>query len=133
MTTQHVLEKLALNEEFTERYDVNEFDGAALLTAKDYGDLPIWLVADAETTTFKSTLVAASEVGDSAEFNSFLLRAMASAEVALSSFGIETDENGEDVYVIIGTLSSDSKPEVMLTEVNTLASNAIEMLTTVLA
>ena len=133
MTTQNVLEKLHLNEDFADRYTVKPMGGAALLQANDYGDLPIWLVADENTATFKSTLIAVDEIEDVDGFNQFLLRAMASNELPLSSFGIETDENGVEVYVIIGTLSSDSKPEVLLTEVNALAANAIEMLDEVLA
>lgn len=132
MTAQTILAKLQSTEEFSERFNFEVLDGVVLFTANDYGDLPIWMTADESTTTFKSTLIMVDDVEDTDQFNQFLLRSMASAEVALSSFGIEETDEG-DAYVIIGTLSTDSKPEVILTEMNTLAVNAIDLTSNVLA
>lgn len=128
MTNQMVLEKLQTNEDFADRYDVIAQDGVlSRLVAKDYGDLPISVTSDAVKTRFTSPLIKVSDVEDAAALNYKFLRVNGSGQVALSNFGIE--QYGDDeYYVIVGELSTDSKPEVMLLEVNILAANAIDVL-----
>ena len=131
MSVEKIIEKLNTVEGFSDRYDVKIVGSAAVFIAKDYGDLEVWMTSDSSTTTFKSHLIAVDDISDCNEFNAAILQMMGESKVALSSFGIESTENGS-FYVIIGTLSTDSKPNVIMTEINMLTSNAIEMLDSVL-
>lgn len=94
-----------------------------LATMHDFGDLPIYLSVGGEQIVASVLLWPVAEQTDTARFNEFLLKAQ--RLVPLSNFAITT-VNGEDVYELMGELSSVTRLQTILVELRTLAQNAID-------
>jgi uncharacterized protein YjfI (DUF2170 family) len=93
------------------------------VTMHQFGGLPIIIAIAGNQILVDSVLVYTSQVKDVAEFNDAVLR---SRDIfPLSSIGIETMPNGEDVYNMFGALSAASSLSVIVHEVLTLADNVI--------
>ncbi len=98
-------------------------DPSLLLQMHDYGDLPVFLAVVGERIVVESLLWPVALVRDVAAFNDQVLRTH--KLFPLSSISIETLPDGEEVYIMFGTLSAASGlPDVVL-EIETLADNVI--------
>ena len=94
-----------------------------LATMHEYGDLPIYLSVGGSQVVVSVLLWPVAEQADTARFNEFLLRAQ--RVVPLSNFAI-TSVNDQDVYELMGELSSTTTLQTILIELRTLAENAID-------
>ncbi|WP_418648726.1 YjfI family protein [Thauera butanivorans] len=98
-------------------------DPSLLLQMHEYGDLPVFLAGVGEHIVVESLLWPVALVQDVAVFNDQVLRTH--KLFPLSSISIETLPDGEEVYIMFGTLSAASGlPDVVL-EIETLADNVI--------
>ena len=98
-------------------------DPVLLATMHEYGDLPIYLSVGGAQIVVSVLLWPVSEQSDTARFNEFLLKAQ--RVVPLSNFAITTVDN-QDVYELMGELSSKTTLQTILIELRTLAENAID-------
>ncbi|MES2861580.1 MAG: YjfI family protein [Pseudomonadota bacterium] len=98
-------------------------DPVLLVTMQEYGDLPIYLSVGGEQIVVSVLLWPVSEQADTARFNEFLLKAQ--RVVPLSNFAITT-VGDQDVYELMGELSSKTTLQTILIELRTLAENAID-------
>ncbi|WP_077354723.1 YjfI family protein [Brevundimonas sp. LM2] len=98
-------------------------DPVLLATMNEYGDLPIYLSVGGEQIVVSVLLWPVSEQTDTARFNEFLLKAQ--RVVPLSNFAITT-VGDQDVYELMGELSSKTTLQTILIELRTLAENAID-------
>jgi len=128
MTIETVINNLG--EQLTSKYNVKEIfgDNVALLHSTNFGDLPVWMVLSESSITFKTKLTDVNPETEALATKS-LMYAMASNDFPQSSFGIE-ENDGVEEYVILGVLSNDSKPEVIIQEVDILSANAIDVMET---
>lgn len=88
-----------------------------------HGDLPLYLAISGEQIVVEATLFPLSSINDVVVFNEMALRSR--SMFPLSALSIEKDGNGIDQYVMYGALSSGSKLESIVTEIETLADNII--------
>lgn len=88
-----------------------------------HGDLPLYLAISGEQIVVEATLFPVSSINDVVVFNEMALRSR--SMFPLSALSIEKDGNGIDQYVMYGALSSGSKLESIVTEIETLADNII--------
>lgn len=98
-------------------------DPVLLATMHEYGDLPIYLSVGGAQIMGSVLLWPVSEQADPAAFNEFLLKAQ--RVVPLSNFGITTIGD-QDIYELMGELSSKTTLQTILIELRTLAENAID-------
>ena len=98
-------------------------DPVLLATMHEYGDLPIYLSVGGAQIVCSVLLWPVSEQSDTARFNEFLLKAQ--RVVPLSNFAITT-VGDQDVYELMGELSSKTTLQTILIELRTLAENAID-------
>lgn len=98
-------------------------DPVLLATMHEYGDLPIYLSVGGDQIVCSVLLWPVSEQSDTARFNEFLLKAQ--RVVPLSNFAITT-VGDQDVYELMGELSSKTTLHTILIELRTLAENAID-------
>jgi len=98
-------------------------DPVLLATMHEYGDLPIYLSVGGAQIMGSVLLWPVSEQTDAAAFNEFLLKAQ--RVVPLSNFGITTIGD-QDIYELMGELSSKTTLQTILIELRTLAENAID-------
>lgn len=98
-------------------------DPVLLVTMHEFGDLPIYLSVGGAQIVVSVLLWPVAEQADTARFNEFLLKAQ--RVVPLSSFAITTVDN-QDVYELIGELSSKTTLQTIVIELRTLAENAID-------
>lgn len=98
-------------------------DPILLATMRDYGDLEIFVSVSDQQIAGSVLLWPVDEQEHRHEFNEFLLRAQ--KLVPLSNFGISTVAD-RDYYELFGELATTSSIEDVLTELRTLAENAIE-------
>ena len=98
-------------------------DPVLLATMHEYGDLPIYLSVGGAQIVVSVLLWPVSEQFDTARFNEFLLKAQ--RVVPLSNFAITT-VGDQDVYELMGELSSKTTLQTILIELRTLAENAID-------
>lgn len=98
-------------------------DPVLLATMHEYGDLPIYLSVGGTQIMGSVLLWPVSEQVDPAAFNEFLLKAQ--RVVPLSNFGI-TSIGDQDIYELMGELSSKTTLQTILIELRTLAENAID-------
>ncbi|WP_298160759.1 YjfI family protein [Brevundimonas sp.] len=98
-------------------------DPVLLATMHEYGDLPIYLSVGGAQIVVSVLLWPVSEQADTARFNEFLLKAQ--RVVPLSNFAITT-VGDQDVYELMGELSSKTTLQTILIELRTLAENAID-------
>ena len=94
-----------------------------LATMHEYGDLPIYLSVGGAQIVCSVLLWPVAEQADAAAFNEFLLKAQ--RVVPLSNFAITT-VGDQDVYELMGELSSKTTLQTILIELRTLAENAID-------
>ena len=98
-------------------------DPVLLATMHEYGDLPIYLSVGGAQIVCSVLLWPVAEQSDTARFNEFLLKAQ--RVVPLSNFAITT-VGDQDVYELMGELSSKTTLQTILIELRTLAENAID-------
>lgn len=98
-------------------------DPVLLATMHEYGDLPIYLSVGGAQIVCSVLLWPVAEQADAAAFNEFLLKAQ--RVVPLSNFAITT-VGDQDVYELMGELSSKTTLQTILIELRTLAENAID-------
>ncbi len=91
----------------------------------DFGDLPIFGSVDGEQMVFKVSLWPVSAVKDGNAFNDMALKMH--KLLPLSTFGIITEDDGMDYYELFGALSSQSRIEAVLQELDTLADNTVNV------
>ena len=94
-----------------------------LATMHEYGDLPIYLSVGGAQIVCSVLLWPVAEQADAAAFNEFLLKAQ--RVVPLSNFAI-TSVGDQDIYELMGELSSKTTLQTILIELRTLAENAID-------
>ena len=93
------------------------------ITLKERGDLDVLVTVAGEQVLCSVALVEAGMVPGRERFERFLLATH--KLVPLSTFGIVT-VGGTDWYELFGSLSARSRANVMIEEVATLATNAVE-------
>ena len=98
-------------------------DAVLLATMHEYGDLPIYLSVGGAQIVCSVLLWPVAEQENAAAFNEFLLKAQ--RVVPLSNFAITT-VGDQDVYELMGELSSKTTLHTILIELRTLAENAID-------
>ena len=98
-------------------------DPVLLATMHEYGDLPIYLSVGGAQIVCSVLLWPVAEQADAAAFNEFLLKAQ--RVVPLSNFAITT-VGDQDIYELMGELSSKTTLQTILIELRTLAENAID-------
>lgn len=98
-------------------------DPVLLVTMHEYGDLPIYVSVGGSQIVCSVLLWPVAEQSDTARFNEFLLKAQ--RVVPLSNFAITTVD-GQDIYELMGELSSKTPLQTILIELRTLAENAID-------
>ena len=98
-------------------------DPVLLVTMHEFGDLSIYLSVGGAQIVVSVLLWPVSEQSDTARFNEFLLKAQ--RVVPLSNFAITT-VGDQDVYELMGELSSKTTLQTILIELRTLAENAID-------
>jgi uncharacterized protein YjfI (DUF2170 family) len=98
-------------------------DPVLVATMHEHGDLEIFVSAGEEQVAASVLLWPVDEQADRHAFNEFLLKAQ--KIVPLSNFGIST-VGGRDYYELFGELSTTSSLGDIVTELRTLADNAIE-------
>ena len=89
----------------------------------DFGDLEVFVSAGQQQISASVLLWPVDEQEDRAAFNEFLLKAQ--KIVPLSNFGIST-VGERDYYELFGELATSSDLGSIITELRTLAVNAIE-------
>jgi hypothetical protein len=94
-----------------------------LATMHEYGDLPVYLSVGGAQIVCSVLLWPVAEQENAAAFNEFLLKAQ--RVVPLSNFAITT-VGDQDVYELMGELSSKTTLQTILIELRTLAENAID-------
>ena len=99
-------------------------DPDILITMKEFGDLPILLGISGSQIIVDTLLWPVDEVGDSAEFNSMILKTH--KIFPLSTFAITRGPNDRDYYEMFGSLSSGSILDSVIFEIETLADNAMQ-------
>jgi len=93
------------------------------LTLKESGDLNVLIAASGDQILMSVALAPASDVLNREAFDRLILRTH--KLVPLSTFGLTTIDNTE-WYELFGSLSSQSRDEVIVEEAAVLASNALE-------
>lgn len=98
-------------------------DPVLVATMGECGGLEIFISAGEQQVAASVLLWPVDEQQDRHAFNEFLLKAQ--KIVPLSNFGIST-VGGRDYYELFGELSTTSSLDDIVTELRTLADNAIE-------
>ena len=89
----------------------------------DFGDLPIYVAVEGDQILADATLIEVNKIKDVAAFNGEVLRSR--DLFPLSSVGIESLADGQEVYCLFGALSAASSLTVIVQEILTLADNVI--------
>jgi uncharacterized protein YjfI (DUF2170 family) len=93
------------------------------VTLKERGDLNVLIAASGDQILMSVALAPASDVPNREAFDRLVLRTH--KLVPLSTFGLTTID-GAEWYELFGSLSSQSRDEVVVEEAAVLASNALE-------
>ncbi|QXG49120.1 YjfI family protein [Pseudomonas viridiflava] len=121
---QKALSELDLVTEGRIEMGVIEGDTAGIkLTMADFGDLPIYIAVEGDQILADATLIEVNKIKDVAAFNGEVLRSR--DLFPLSSVGIESLADGQEVYCLFGALSAASSLTVIVQEILTLADNVI--------
>ena len=121
---QKALSELDLVTEGRIEMGVTEGDAAGIkLTMADFGDLPIYIAVEGDQILADATLIEVNKIKDVAAFNGEVLRSR--DLFPLSSVGIESLADGQEVYCLFGALSAASSLTVIVQEILTLADNVI--------
>lgn len=105
--------------------DVSVADGTDVLrvTLKERGDLDVLVTASGDQVLMSVALIAAGDVPNRDAFDRLLLTTH--KFIPLSTFGLTTID-GADWYELFGSLSAQSRDEVVIEEAAVLAANAVE-------
>ncbi|MEJ2044072.1 MAG: YjfI family protein [Reinekea sp.] len=95
------------------------------LEMRSFGDLPLFLTVAGEQILIEAWLWPYDQVRSAVEFNELILRTH--KLFPLSTLSLDTVESGESYYTLFGALSSQSKLESILIEVETLARNVMQV------
>lgn len=123
-TTSSLQEALS-DPDYAESFAVTRIEQAEPVLAvamHDHGELQIFLSVAGDQIVVSTLLWPVDEQGDTAGFNTFLLKAQ--KHVPLSNFAITTLD-GRDYYELIGELSVGSSLRDIVLELRVLAENAI--------
>lgn len=118
-TTNELYELAAAQDDW-----VVEREGEVLSISNDEG-LDAYIYAGEKQVVIETALFPADAVRDTAELNQLILETH--QLVPLSTIGISVI-GGDKYYVAFGSLSSASKPEVVIEEIETLFANTPEFL-----
>lgn len=100
-------------------------DPAILITMTEFGDLPLLMSVSGGQILVDTLLWPVDDVADPAEFNAMILKTH--KLLALSNFGIRTGPDGKDCYELFGALTAGSILESVISEIETLADNAMQV------
>jgi len=96
-----------------------ESEGECLSISNDEG-IDAFLYAGEQQIVIETPLFALSDVSDANALNAFILRTH--LYQPLSTVGVKAI-SGQEYYIAFGSLSANSKPEVLLQEIETLFEN----------
>ncbi len=99
-------------------------DPGILITMVEFGDLPLLMSVSGGQILVDTLLWPVDEVADAADFNATILKTH--KLLALSTFGIRAGPDGKDYYELFGALSAGSILESVISEIETLADNAMQ-------
>ncbi|MFT7559390.1 MAG: hypothetical protein ACI93R_001301 [Flavobacteriales bacterium] len=91
----------------------------------EYGDLPVFITVAGEQIIAEAVLWSKDEVSDVAAFNDTILRTH--KYFPLSTISLDTLADGRDYYHMFGALSATSIMPNIIFEIETLASNVIQV------
>ncbi len=100
-------------------------DPGILIVMTEFGDLPLLMTVSGGQILVDTLLWPVEDVADPAEFNVMILKTH--KLLALSTFGIRTGPDGRDYYELFGALSAGSILESVVSEIETLADNAMQV------
>ena len=100
-------------------------DPGILITMTEFGDLPLLMSVSGGQVLVDTLLWPLDDVAAPAEFNAMILKTH--KLLALSTFGIRTGPDGKDYYELFGALSAGSILESVISEIETLADNAMQV------
>ncbi|RCK07788.1 hypothetical protein TH5_01720 [Thalassospira xianhensis MCCC 1A02616] len=118
----------------SEEFKVEIVDGASpvlKVTANEFGDIELYVSVVEEQILTSVLLCKRSDIAEQAELEGMMLRNHKTI-LPLSAFGITTVA-GEEWYEIFGAMSARSPISAFVTEVRTIANNAVEVVTELLA
>ena len=128
-TTETLCAALAQSEPATSGGFVVELvegaDPGILITMTEFGDLPLLMSVSGGQILVDTLLWPVDDVADPSEFNVMILKTH--KLLALSTFGIRTGPDGKDYYELFGALSAGSILESVISEIETLADNAMQI------
>ena len=128
-TTETLCAALAQSEPATSGGFVVELvegaDPGILITMTEFGDLPLLMSVSGGQILVDTLLWPVDDVADPTEFNVMILKTH--KLLALSTFGIRTGPDGKDYYELFGALSAGSILESVISEIETLADNAMQI------
>jgi len=128
-TTETLCAALAQSEPATSGGFVVELvegaDPGILITMMEFGDLPLLMSVSGGQILVDTLLWPVDDVADPSEFNVMILKTH--KLLALSTFGIRTGPDGKDYYELFGALSAGSILESVISEIETLADNAMQI------
>ena len=99
-------------------------DPGILITMAEFGDLPLLMSVSGGQILVDTLLWPVEEVDNAAAFNEMILKTH--KLLPLSTFGIRPGPDGKDYYEMFGSLSAGSILESILSEIETLADNALQ-------
>ena len=100
-------------------------DPGILITMTEFGDLPLLMSVSGGQILVDTLLWPVDDVADPSEFNVIILKTH--KLLALSTFGIRSGPDGKDYYELFGALSAGSILESVISEIETLADNAMQI------
>ncbi|MFD3306123.1 DUF2170 family protein [Alteromonas macleodii] len=123
------IDKIWNNETLSELFSneglqVQEVEGALLVTLPHMADLDVTVVASEDKILMQSNVQPLSTIDDEDKMNALFMRN--NHHMPLSHVGISKFE-GAEWYCVSGELSSISKAEVVMQEINVLSANAHEL------
>ena len=125
MSTDKIWNNQTLSELFSkEGFQVQEVKGALLVTLPHMADMDVTVVASKDKILMQTNVQPLSTVEDEGKMNALFMRN--NHLLPLSHVGIAKFE-GVEWYCVSGELSSISKAEVVLQEINVLSVNAREL------
>ena len=124
-TLSSLTELFASDPEALGDVDVSVAEGSDVLqvTLKDRGDLNVLIAASGDQILMSVALAPAADVLNREAFDRLVLRTH--KLVPLSTFGLTTINNAE-WYELFGSLSSQSRDDVVVEEAAVLAANALD-------
>ena len=127
-TTATLYEALAQSETAGEgEIEVELVEGAdpgILITMTEFGDLPLLMSVSGSQILVDTLLWPVDAVNDPAAFNEMIMKTH--KLLPLSTFGIRQGPDGREYYEMFGSLSAGSILESVLSEIETLADNAMQ-------